>query len=151
MGRAGWYLSPPVRAEQGGNLEKDPFNSQSDKLMLSYIYLKDLRFFARHGVARQEQLVGNTFVVNLRVQADFSRAVLTDEVSDTISYADLYTAIKAEMAVPSRLLEHVAGRIVRRLFADFPGIEGIELSLSKRNPPMGADIETAGIEIHAER
>ena len=55
------------------------------------------------------------------------------------------------MDVPSKLLEHVAGRIIRRLLDDFPAIEHIDLKLSKRNPPMGADIETAGVEVHEGR
>ena len=56
-----------------------------------------------------------------------------------------------EMAVPSKLLEHAGGRIVEKLFQQFPTIEEIELRLSKRNPPMGADIESAGIELHCSR
>ena len=67
------------------------------------------------------------------------------------SYADVYEAVKAEMAVPSRLLEHVCGRIMDRLFRDFPQIEEITLKLAKRNPPMGADIEAAGVEICLSR
>ena len=63
----------------------------------------------------------------------------------------VYEAVKAEMEVPSKLLEHIGGRIVKRLFGDFPQIENIELKLSKRNPPMGADIEAAGIEICISR
>ena len=59
--------------------------------------------------------------------------------------------VKNEMEIPSRLLEHVGGRIIERLFHDFPTIEEIELSLMKRNPPMGADIEAAGIELCIQR
>ena len=52
---------------------------------------------------------------------------------------------------PSKLLEHVSGRIIQKLFDQFPCIEKIELRLSKRNPPMGADIESAGIELQCSR
>lgn len=75
----------------------------------------------------------------------------SDDVADTVNYAEIHQAVKEEMDIPSKLLEHVAGRIVRRLFNDFPTIESIDLKLSKRNPPMGADIETAGVEVHIER
>ena len=51
------------------------------------------------------------------------------------------------MGIPSKLLEHVCGRIVERLFRDFPAIEEVEIKLSKRNPPMGADIDAAGVEM----
>lgn len=119
--------------------------------MTSYIFLDRIRFFSYHGVGEQETLVGNEFTVSLRLKVDIGRAMQTDDVIDTVSYADVYEAVKAEMAIPSRLLEHVAGRIVNRLFRDFPAIENIELKLEKRNPPMGADVKAAGIEIYIEK
>ncbi len=119
--------------------------------MESYITLDSLRFFAHHGVGPQETLAGNEFCINLRLAVDLERAMQTDDVADTVSYADVFEAVKAEMAVPSKLLEHVAGRIISRLFQDFPPITEITLKLTKRNPPMGADIESAGVEIRRRR
>lgn len=119
--------------------------------MNSYIFLDRICFFAHHGVGEQETLVGNEFTVSLRLKVDIEHAMQTDDVMDTVSYADVYEAVKAEMIIPSKLLEHVCGRIVSRLFREFPQIENIELRLSKRNPPMGADIEAAGVEINVEK
>ncbi|HJA83954.1 MAG TPA: dihydroneopterin aldolase [Candidatus Bacteroides intestinavium] len=116
-----------------------------------YILLKDLRFQARHGVGAQETLVGNEFTVNLRLRTDLTKAVRTDDVADTLSYADVFEAVRDEMSRPSQLLEHVAGRIARRLFQDFPALDAIELKLMKRNPPMGADIDSAGVELWVQR
>lgn len=119
--------------------------------MKSYIFLDQLKFYAFHGVGAQETLVGNEFTVDLRLKVDISRAAQTDEVNDTVSYADVFEAVKAEMNIPSKLLEHVAGRIVKRLFQDFKTIESIELKLAKRNPPMGADLLSAGVVLQYER
>lgn len=121
------------------------------RIMQSYIILKDLRFYAYHGVGAQETQVGNEFVLDLRLRMDWTRAIWSDDVNDTLSYAEVYEAVKDEMARPSRLLEHVAGRIARRLFQDFSSLEEIELRLVKRNPPMGADIEGAGVELRVQR
>ncbi len=119
--------------------------------MQSYIILNGIRLYAYHGVGEQETLVGNEFTIDLRLKIDVTRAAETDNVEDTVSYADVFTAIKDEMNHPSKLLEHVANRIVHRLLEDFPAIEEVELRLLKRNPPMGADIESAGIEMHCVR
>lgn len=119
--------------------------------MNSYIFLENLRFFACHGVSPQEREVGNEFIVNLRLKVDIARAAETDNVFHTVSYADVYESVKAEMAVPSNLLEHVCGRIINRLFRTFPAIQAIELKLAKRNPPMGADVDAAGVEVQCER
>ena len=87
----------------------------------------------------------------LRIVAVLQQQSETDEVEDTVSYADIYAALKEEMELPSKLLEHVCGRIVKRLFRDFRKIREIEIKLAKRNPPMGADIDSAGVEMHCTR
>jgi dihydroneopterin aldolase len=121
------------------------------KINSSYILLKEIRCYAYHGVAPQENLIGNEYIIDLKLKVDISKAAQTDEVADTVNYAEVHQVIMAEMAVPSKLLEHVGGRIVEKLFQQFPTLEEIELHLSKRNPPMGADIESAGIELHCSR
>ena len=121
------------------------------KINNSYILLKDICCFAYHGVAPQENIIGNEYIINLKLKVDISQAIQTDDVSDTVSYADIHEAVKAEMSVSSKLLEHVCGRIVKRLFRDFRKIREIEIKLAKRNPPMGADIDSAGVEMHCTR
>ena len=120
-------------------------------IMNSYIFLENVRFFAYHGVGEQERIVGNEFVINLKLKVDIARAAETDDVAHTVSYADVYENVKAEMDIPSQLLEHACGRIVKRLSRPFPAVKGIELKLAKRNPPMGADMDAAGVEVHCER
>lgn len=117
------------------------------KLKESYIVLQDLRFHAYHGVLPQERLTGNDYVVNLRIGYDIGDAMLSDDVNDTLNYAEVYQLVSQEMVVPSGLIEHVAGRIGDRLFRLFPKIEKVELKIIKQNPPMGADGDGAGIEV----
>ncbi len=113
-----------------------------------YIFLKDLRFHAFHGVMPQERKVGDDFLVSLRMGYDISKAMRTDEVSDTLNYAEVYALVRKEMEQPSALLERVAGRIAEALFASDPKILSIDLWLTKVNPPMGADCQGAGVELH---
>jgi dihydroneopterin aldolase len=112
---------------------------------MQYIELKEMVFHAYHGVMPQERKVGNTYTVDLKIHFDCRRAMLSDDLNDTIHYASLYKIVKEEMAVPSNLIEHVAGRIVRRIQNDFPQIENIEIRLAKKNPPFGGDIREAAI------
>lgn len=117
------------------------------KLMSSKIYLRNVRFHAFHGVLPQEGIVGNDYLVNLVVDYDFSSAMKTDNLEGTLNYAEVYQKVREEMAVPSKLLEHVAGRIAHRLFSDFPEIQKLQLSITKVNPPMDADSDGAGVEV----
>ena len=121
------------------------------KINKSYILLKGIRFYAYHGVAPPENLIGNGYIIDLKLGVDISKAMQTDEVTDTVNYAEVYNVIKTEMDISSKLLEHVGKRIVKKLFEQFATIEEIDLFISKRNPPMGADIESAGIELPCSR
>ena len=113
-----------------------------------YISLRNVRFHAFHGVLPQERQVGGDFLVTVRVGYPLERAMETDNVDDTLDYAALYALLKKEMAEPSELLEHVAGRIVKAITASFPKVTSVDLELTKLNPPMGADCEGAAVEVH---
>lgn len=115
--------------------------------METYILLENVRLYAYHGVGEQERIVGNHYLINLKIKINVMDAVRSDSLEDTISYADVFEMIKKEMAIPSKLLEHVAGRIISALRKTYPAIENIELKLSKNNPPMGADMDYASVLI----
>jgi dihydroneopterin aldolase len=117
-------------------------------LQSSSICVRHLRLYAYHGVLPQEQRVGGEYDVDLRVHYTITRAMESDDVADTINYAELCQIVKREMAVPSKLLEHVACRIGRAVFEAFPEATALELSLTKINPPMGADCDGAGVELY---
>ncbi|MBR6990392.1 MAG: dihydroneopterin aldolase [Bacteroidaceae bacterium] len=118
----------------------------------SYIHLKDLRFYAFHGVLPQEKSVGAYFILNICVKVDVERAALTDELSDTVSYADIYQIAKEEMQVTSKLLEHVAGRICKRLYQEFSSVEAVNITIEKENAPIGTGAQgLAGITLHTIR
>ena len=117
-------------------------------MVTTYIKIKEARFYAFHGVMPQERRVGGWFTVTLRVGYDWSRAAKTDDVSDTLNYADLYQLVDREMAVPSQLLEHVAGRIATSVETHYPGVTSIDLWVTKENPPMRADCQGACVELH---
>ena len=114
----------------------------------SYIHIDDICLHARHGVLPQERLTGNDYSVSIKIGFDITRAACTDNVEDTLNYAEVYSVISQEMSQPSRLIEHVAGRIANRLMRQYAKISTIMLRITKLNPPMGADCAGAGVEIH---
>ena len=117
-------------------------------MMKTTVFLDEVRFHAFHGVMPQERAVGADFTVWLTVGYDFVKAAESDDLNDTISYADLYEVVRTEMDKPSQLLEHVALRIVKAVASRWPKVEKIDIRLVKDNPPMGADCKGAGVEIH---
>lgn len=120
--------------------------------MRTLITLNGIHLYAFHGVEAQERLVGNDYTIDLQLEVSLQwEDMEADDVNRTVNYADVFRAVKEEMKRPSNLLEHVAWRIVGRLFLDFSAVQAAELHLQKRNPPMGADITSAGVRIAASR
>jgi dihydroneopterin aldolase len=121
------------------------------KLTASYIYLNDVRIHAYHGVLPQENQVGQDFLVSARCGVDVTSAMENDMLEVTLDYGVLYRLIESEMAKTSQLVEHVAGCIAQRVFDEFPQVTSLDLSITKLNPPFGADCKGAGVEIHVVR
>lgn len=113
--------------------------------MISKIELQAMKFHAYHGAFPQETRVGNTFIVDLTLTAPLERAIASDDLKDTINYASVFMIVKEEMAISSKLLEHVAGRILVALKSAFPELIEAELKLSKLNPPFGGDVYSAAV------
>lgn len=114
--------------------------------MTSEIILKDMTFHAHHGVMEQEQAVGGEFTVNLRLTTELAKAMETDDIGDTIDYGRIFDIVGSEMAVRSKLLEHVAGRIIKTLSNEFPGITHIDIEIFKETPPLSGQVR-AGVHI----
>lgn len=116
------------------------------KVTEMYIRLNGLKIFAYHGVLPQENKVGAEYTINLRLKTDFAHAAETDRLEGTVSYAEVFQAVKDEMKIPSKLLEHAARRIAERILKDFPTVMEVKISLYKQNPPMGAECTDIGVE-----
>lgn len=114
----------------------------------SYIYLKEARFHAYHGVLPQENEVGQDFLVSVRCGVDVMPAIEHDMVEVTLDYGKLYRLIGQEMAKTSQLVEHLAGRIAKAVFDTFPEVKTLDLDITKLNPPMEGDCAGAGVELH---
>lgn len=111
------------------------------------ITLENIEIHAFHGVLPQERLVGGLYVVDISLTVPDETSTETDCLEHTVNYADVYDVIKEEMAVPSKLIEHVAGRIVRRVKKDFPLVSKVRVKLTKKHPPIAGANINANIEL----
>lgn len=118
--------------------------------MESYIYISNVRFHAFHGVTEMERTVGSDFVVDMRMAVPLERCMKTDDLTDTVSYADVYKIVKTEMMTASKLIENVAWRIGEAVCDAYPQITAVDVKVMKENPPMGALCDGAGVEIHLQ-
>lgn len=122
------------------------------KLSQSHIRLKQLHFYAYHGVLPQERQVGGEFLVDADLTiVPNEQAFLNDRLEGTVDYAEAYRIIEREMATPSALLEHVCQRIASHLMEKFPQITSVLITVCKASAPIGHFSGKTEVELFAER
>jgi len=115
------------------------------------IKLQNIRTFSFHGCLKEEALIGSNYRIDLEIKTDLRKSSVTDKLKDTVDYVLLNKIVVEEMAIRSKLLEHVAHRIITRIFSEIPSVSRILLAISKLNPPIGGDVEAVTIEIEEYR
>lgn len=115
--------------------------------MKGTVEINGLRLFARHGVFEEERINGNTFELTVHLNYPIESAMKSDDVNDTLNYAEAIEIIRQQMDIPSSLLEHVVGRIHRALTDAYPHITGGFIRLTKLNPPIPVDIDGTSVSI----
>jgi dihydroneopterin aldolase len=115
------------------------------------IKLQNIRTFSFHGCLEEEAKIGSDYRVDLEIKTDLRKSSLSDDLKDTVDYVLLNRIVVEEMAIRSKLLEHVANRIITRIFKEIPSVSRIILAVSKLNPPIGGDVEAVTIEMEEYR
>jgi len=115
--------------------------------MTSKIFLENVKIYAYHGVLPEEKIIGTYFIVNVELHADLWKSVGTDDLNDTINYAKINEIIHQQMEIPSELMEHVAGRILKNIKVAFPQISFVKVRITKTSPPMKGEMDGVSVEI----
>ncbi|WP_314239792.1 dihydroneopterin aldolase [Capnocytophaga leadbetteri] len=118
---------------------------------MGQIILKNIRSYAYHGCLSEETAIGSDYRTELKISADLKKSMLSDALQDTVDYVHLNRIVKEEMAIPAKLLENVAARIVKRIFDELPEVQKVTLKVAKINPPIGGDVESVSVKIKQER
>jgi dihydroneopterin aldolase len=118
---------------------------------MGLISISGMEFFAYHGCFAEEQIIGNKFIVDLEFFSNTENAELSDDLSKTVNYQKVYGIVKAEMEIKSKLLEHVARRILDSLYKNFPLIGSTKITVSKLNPPVGGKVDKVSVSLTKQR
>ena len=118
---------------------------------MGIIKVENIRVFTNHGCLKEETAIGSDYRVDLEVKANLKKSSKSDELADTVDYVFLNKVVREEMAIPSKLLETVAKRILKRVFKESSLISKATVAVSKINPPIGGDVEMVTIKMTQKR
>lgn len=113
---------------------------------MGIISIEQMEFYAFHGHYKEEQIVGNRFLVDLDIETDTEKPSVSDQLEDALNYQMAYRLVRDEMKKhKSNLLEHIGRRILDALYNEFDGIEKATIKIRKMNPPMGGPMKCVSV------
>ena len=115
------------------------------------IQVNNIKVYSYHGCLEEEAIIGSDYRVDIEIEADLSLSSKTDDLSDTVDYVHLNHIVKTEMDIRSKLLEHVAKRILDRTFSELAMVTEATIKVAKINPPIGGNVEDVAIILHKKR
>ncbi|HDZ40713.1 MAG TPA: dihydroneopterin aldolase [Bacteroidetes bacterium] len=112
---------------------------------MALIEIEKMEFYAFHGHFKEEQIVGNKFLIDLTIEADLDKASETDRLKDTLDYQEAFRIVKREMDKKSNLLENIGKRILDSIYSNLEGVKKATVKIRKMNPPMGGHINSVAV------
>ncbi len=111
------------------------------------IEVNGIKLYAFHGCLPEEERIGGHYLVDISLQTDFSEAAVTDELIKTIDYVDINKIVAEEMAIRSKLIEHVGQRIFIRIKKEVENVNKLRVKIIKISPPINGNVENVAIII----
>lgn len=111
------------------------------------IEVNGIKLYAHHGCLPEEEAIGGNYIVDVTIHTNFQEAALHDDLTKTVDYVDVNRIVAEEMAVRSRLIEHVGQRIVTRMQHEIQGIDSLRVKVTKLTPPINGDVDNVAIVI----
>lgn len=115
--------------------------------MKHIVEVNGIKLYAFHGCLPEEEKIGGNYIVDIYVETDFSEAAQTDELSKTVDYVDINRIVKREMAIRSKLIEHVGQRIFIEIKKEVKNIDFLRVKVTKVCPPINGDVNNVAIII----
>ena len=114
---------------------------------MGQIQIENMEFYSFHGHFKEEQIVGNKFILDIIIETEMEIPSRTDNLRDAVDYQRVYQIVKLQMEKNSHLLENIAGRIIDAVYAEMKGIQKLTVKVSKMNPPMGGKIGAVSVTL----
>jgi dihydroneopterin aldolase len=114
---------------------------------MSFILVEGIKLYGFHGCIEEESRIGTDYVVDAKIEFDFSEAAKTDDLTKTVDYVAVYHIAKEQMAIRSKLIEPVARRIYDEIMKIYPSIISLEVKVTKFNPPVNGYVERVAVVV----
>ncbi|WP_246946059.1 dihydroneopterin aldolase [Bacillus pinisoli] len=116
------------------------------------IELKEMLFYGYHGVLPEETKLGQRFIVDLSLSLDLSVAGNSDDLHDTVNYAEVYNLCKQVVeGTPRKLVETVAEDVCQQILSSFSKVQECTIKLIKPDPPIPGYYKSVSVALTRSR
>ena len=115
---------------------------------MGLIRVKNIVCYSYHGCMEEEAKIGQKYMVDVELDVDYSEAERTDDLTKTIYYCDINRIVEEEMAIRSKLIEHVGRRILNRMRNELE-FNSAEVEIKKINPPIDGNVDYVSVVLKA--
>ena len=120
--------------------------------MSDSVFVTGLVLHAYHGVMEHEANVGQTFRLDLVVEADLAQASRTDRIAFTVGYDEVVDATsRAFCGKRYRLVEAAAGAVADALLDRFAQDSTVRVTVHKPHAPIAATFADVGVTLIRSR
>ena len=117
---------------------------------MGIIKVTGIKLYAFHGCLKEESHIGGNYIVDVIIHSDFKDVLASDDIKDTVDYSRVYQIVKAQMAIRSNLIEHLAKRIGDEIM-QLSRVESVEVTVNKLNPPMNGNVESVSAVVFLKK
>lgn len=111
------------------------------------IEVNGIQLYAFHGCLEEEARIGGKYQVDVKILTDFTEAALSDDLTKTVDYVAVNKIVAEEMAIRSKLIEHVGLRIINRLKTEITHPASYSVRIIKISPPINGDVRDVVVEL----
>lgn len=113
------------------------------------IQIEGIECYAYHGCMEEETKIGGRFSVDVTLHLDLTNAIATDDLTQTADYVVIHKIVREQMSIPSKLIEHAAGRILEKVKLTYTQSSRVIVKVTKFNPPVNGQIEKASVIVQS--
>lgn len=115
---------------------------------MDQIRISDLEVFGYHGVLKEENALGQKFLVSAWLSVDVTDAAAEDEITKSINYASVCKEIEAYLKNHTfKLIETMADRLAKYLLKKYERIEKIKVEIKKPWAPILMTLDTVSVTV----
>ena len=112
------------------------------------IRINNMSFHTYNGVFPEEKRLGQRLEIDVELTYPIEQQVKTDNLNETVSYADIYETIESFVLNHNyNLIESLANNLLTTLLANYLSISDITLKVRKYSVPIAGIFDNIEIEV----